>query len=113
VLRSDPGECTSEIIPKVALPTEVKFVRTLVGSMSPQQRQIVSHLEVGQVSEPLMAPDALRLVVLCEKIEPANENTPNAEKIRQQLFAEKIELEAQKHLRNLRRDAFIDIKGAQ
>jgi hypothetical protein len=30
--------------------------------------------------------------------------------VEQKLFAEKIELEAEKHLRNLKRDAFIEIK---
>ena len=112
-LRTNPGSCMDESIPKVDLPVDVKFVRTRLGAMSPQQRSIISHLEVGDVSEPLMGPDALRLVVMCEKIEPATGNLPDAEKIRQQLFAEKLELEAQKHLRNLRRDAYIDIKGAQ
>jgi peptidyl-prolyl cis-trans isomerase SurA len=95
----------------VDLPAKVQLVRTHVGDLSPQQRSIVSHLEVGDVSEPLFGPDAVRLVVLCEKVEPSEGTLPNAEAIRQQLFAEKLELEAQKHLRNLRREAFIDIKG--
>lgn len=111
-LRADPGDCLSEAVPETALPVQVNFVRTRVGALSPQQRSIVSHLEVGEVSEPLLGPDALRLVVMCEKIEPAGGALPDADKIRQQLFAEKLELEAEKHLRNLRRDASIDIKGA-
>lgn len=113
ILRTDPGSCMDETIPKVALPTQVKFVRTKMVTLSPQQRSIVSHLEVGDVSEPLPGPDALRLIVMCEKVEPAAGNLPAADGIRQQLFEEKLELEAQKHLRNLRRDAYIDIKGAQ
>lgn len=112
-LRTNPGDCISETVPMVSLPVDVKFVRTRVGAMTPQQRQIISRLEVGEVSEPLMGPDAVRLVVMCEKIEPAGGDTPDVERIRQQLFAEKLELEAQKHMRNLRRDAFIDIKGAR
>lgn len=111
ILRADPGSCDASSIPAVDLPTDVQFLRTHLGDMTPQQRSVVSHLEVGQVSEPLLGPDALRLVALCEKIEPAGGNLPDSETIRQQLFAEKLELEAQKHLRNLRRDAFIDIKG--
>ena len=113
VLRTDPGDCMSDTIPKVDLPTQVKFVRAKLGSMSPQQRAIVSHLEVGDVSEPLPGPDALRMIVMCEKIEPAAGNLPAADKVRQQLFEEKLELEAQKHLRNLKRDAYINIKGAE
>ncbi len=111
-LRTNPGECTSESIPQVDLPTQAKFIRTRLGDLSPQQRSVVTHLEVGQVSEPLMAPDALRLVMLCEKVEPSTGDLPDADAIRQQLYGEKLELEAQKHMRNLRRDAFIDMKGA-
>lgn len=112
-LQADYGSCESDAIPKVDLPTKVNFTRIKVGAMSPQQRSIISNLEVGEVSEPLMAPDALRLVVVCEKTEPSSGNLPEADGIRKQLFAEKLELEAQKHLRNLRRDAYIDIKGAK
>ena len=112
MLRTDPGTCMDTNVPKVDLPTDVKFVRTKLGSMSPQQRALLSHMEVGDISEPLPGPDALRLVLLCEKIEPAAGNLPSADKVRQQLFEEKLELEAQKHLRNLRRDAYINIKGA-
>ncbi len=111
-LQADYGSCDSEAIPKVELPTAVNFTRLKVSVMSPQQRSIIGNLEVGDVSDPLMAPDALRLVVVCEKTEPSAGNLPEAEGIRKQLFADKMELEAQKHLRNLRRDAYIDIKGA-
>lgn len=110
-LHADMGGCMDASIPKVDLPTQVKFARARLGAMSPEQRSIVTHLEVGAVSEPLTAPDAVRLVMLCEKIEPPEGNLPAAEAVRQQLFSDKIELEAQKHLRNLRRDAFIEVKG--
>ena len=113
ILRTDPGTCMDEAIPKVDLPTQVKFVRTKLAALSPPQRSLVGHLEVGDVSEPLPGPDALRLIVMCEKIEPAAGNLPAADAVRQQLFEEKLELEAQKRLRNLRRDAYIDIKGAK
>lgn len=112
-LRADYGSCMDETIPKVDAATQVTFLRARAGGMTPQQRAIVAHLEVGDVSEPLLGPDAIRLVVMCEKIEPSSGNLPDAEAIRQQLFAEKIELEAQKHLRNLRRDAYIDVKGTK
>ena len=111
LLRSNPGECTSEKIPFVTLPTDVKFVRTRLGVLTAEQRALVTHLEVGEVSDPLISPTAIRLVMLCEKIESGVDGgLPDAETVRQQLFADKMELEAQKHLRNLRRDAYIDIK---
>ncbi|MES2984534.1 MAG: SurA N-terminal domain-containing protein [Pseudomonadota bacterium] len=110
-LRSNPGDCMSETLPATGFDAKAKFVRTHFGAMTPEQRAIVNHLEVGDISEPLMSPEAVRLVMLCEKIEPSGGNVPQAEEVRKQLFAEKLELEAQKLLRNLRRDAYIDIKG--
>lgn len=111
LLRAQPGNCTEAAIPEVDFATDVQFLRMRLGALSPQQRSIIGRLEVGDVSEPLLSPEAVRLVMLCEKMEPAEGNLPDAEAVRQQLFAEKLELEAQKHLRNLRREAFIDIKG--
>lgn len=112
ILRKNPGNCDDAQLPTTPLPAQVKFARTQLGLLSPEQRSIISQLEVGAVSEPILTPEALRLVMLCEKIEPSSGNLPDAAEIRQELFAEKIELEAQKQLRNLRRDAFISIKDA-
>ena len=112
-LHDNFGSCDDETLPVTGMPATAQIVRMKLAAMSPQQRSLLSHLEVGDVSDPLTGPDAVRLIVMCEKVEPSVGNLPDAEAIRQQLFAEKLELEAQKHLRNLRRDAFIDIKGAQ
>lgn len=110
-LKANPGSCEGADIPAVTVQPDVQFVRARSGALNPQQRSLIGRLEVGEVSEPLPGPDAVRLVMLCEKIEAPAEALPNADAVRQQLFAEKLELEAQKYLRNLRRDAFIDIKG--
>jgi peptidyl-prolyl cis-trans isomerase SurA len=36
---------------------------------------------------------------------------PDREQIRQVIFRQKLELEAEKHLRNLRREAFIEVRA--
>jgi peptidyl-prolyl cis-trans isomerase SurA len=110
-LRKNPGECTSETLPPTDIPATASFARTKMGSLSSQQRNILGRLKVGEVSVPMPGREVVHLIMLCEKIEPAAGNLPDPEVVRQRLFAEKIELEAQKHLRNLRRDAYIDIKG--
>ena len=110
MLHAHPGDCSSETLPPTDLPATASFARTKMGALTPQQRSVINHLQVGEVSPPLPAPEFVRLVMLCEKIEPAAGNLPDADAVRQRLFAERIELEAQKHLRNLKRDAFIDVK---
>ena len=109
-LRTDPGSCENDLVPKTPLSTEVKFARLTMGSLALEQRSVLSRLEVGQVSEPLPSPNRVTLLLLCERSEPAAGNAQENEQLRQQLFSEKMELEAQKHLRNLRRDAAIDIR---
>ncbi len=111
-LRSNPGSCDDAALPQNTVGAVAQIIRVKLTDMAPQQRSLLAHMEVGDISEPLMGPDAIRLIMVCEKVEPAAGNLPDAEGIRQQLFSEKLELEAQKHLRNLRRDAYIDIKGA-
>jgi peptidyl-prolyl cis-trans isomerase SurA len=110
-LRASPGSCMDTNLPAMELPAQASFAHAKMGMLNPDQRAVLAHLEVGDVSAPLPGPDAVRLIMLCEKIEPAAGNLPDAEEVRKQLFTAKLELEAEKELRNLRRDTFIDIKG--
>lgn len=108
-LRSEPGSCLEQTSPNPA--AKVQFVRTPAGQLPNELRAIISHLGVGETSVPMINDSGVRLFTLCEKIDPALGNMPPAAEVRRQLFNEKIELEAQKHMRNLRRDAFIEIKS--
>lgn len=112
-VRKNPGTCNESVVagiegvdPKTI---GVKYVRTTLAAMAPEIRILVERLGVTEVSEPFATRDGVRLLMLCEKIELPSD-LPDREKVRKQLFSQKLELEAEKHLRNLRRDAFIDIK---
>lgn len=107
----NPGDCMSEVIGAPASEAKVRFLRTMVGQLPPELRSIITHLGVTEVSQPLMDEQSLRMFMLCERIDPGMGNLPPAAEVRRKLFNEKIELEAQKHMRNLKRDAFIEIKG--
>lgn len=111
-LGNNPGDCMSEAVGAPNSPAKVKFSRVTYGSLPPELKPIVADLGVTQVSQPLTSPQAVRLFMLCERIDPGMGNLPPAAEVRRQLFNEKIELEAEKHLRNLKRDTFIEIKGA-
>lgn len=110
-VKANPGQCTDDQLGAPAPDAKVRFVRTTLGAMPAELKSIIGQLSVTGVSEPLMADSTIKLYMLCERIDAMQGNLPPAKDIRQQLYAEKIELEAQKHLRDLRRDAFIDIKG--
>lgn len=115
-VRSNPGTCNESVVagiegidPKTIA---VNYVRTTLAAMAPEVRILVERLGVTEVSEPFATKEGVRLLMLCEKIELPSE-LPDREKVRKQLFDQKLELEAEKHLRNLRRDAFIDIKDEE
>lgn len=108
-LAASPGDCMSETVP--GSPAKVKYARLAYSALPPEIKPLIADLGVTEVTPPLMTESAVRMFMLCERTEPAMGNLPPVAQVRRELFAEKIELEAQKHLRNLKRDAFIEIKG--
>ena len=112
LIRNNPGSCEDTTMVPTKMPLDVKFARLKMGDLPGEQRSTIARLGVGDLSEPLVAPGKMRLVLLCERVDMSG-STADMEGLRQQLFGEKIELEAQKHLRNLRRDATIDIRSDQ
>jgi peptidyl-prolyl cis-trans isomerase SurA len=115
-VRKNPGTCTESVVAGIQgvdpETIKVNYVRTTLGAMAPEVRILVERLGVTEVSEPFATKEGVRLLMLCEKIELPTD-LPDREKVKQQLFSQKLELEAEKHLRNLRRDAFIDIKDSK
>jgi peptidyl-prolyl cis-trans isomerase SurA len=112
-IRRNPGNCDQPAVAGIdgvdTAALNVRFVRTQLDKMSPELRILVERLGVGEVTEPFATKEGVRLLMLCEKIDLPMP-VPERDKIRNQLFSEKLELEANKLLRNLRREAFIDIK---
>jgi peptidyl-prolyl cis-trans isomerase SurA len=87
----------------------ISYSRVMLSSLSPQLRPILEPLKVGEVSEPYATPEGYQFVVLCERITiPAK--LPPDDKIRERLVAERLGLESEKLMRNLRQSAFIDVR---
>lgn len=109
-----PGSCTETGLGGMKdvqdLDIEVNFIRTTLRNMAPDVRTMLEPMGVTQITEPFATPDGIHLLMLCERIDmPAP--LPKAEEVKQVLFQEKMELEAEKYLRTLRREAFIDIRS--
>jgi peptidyl-prolyl cis-trans isomerase SurA len=111
-LGKNPGGCDDGSVPSTKLPVEVAFAQVKMGSVAPEQVGVLARLEVGEVSAPMVDGKKLRMILLCERREAINA-APDNEELKQRLFGEKMELEAEKHLRNLRREATIELRGAQ
>lgn len=109
-LHGAPGSCDEKSPDDFGGKATSTFTRATYAQMPPQLRSIVEHLNVGEISDPLIAKSDFKLFMVCERSEPPP-TPPPAEEVKRKLFAEKLDLEAEKYLRNLRREAYIDIKG--
>jgi peptidyl-prolyl cis-trans isomerase SurA len=69
-------------------------------------REAVSPLAEGQVSEPILVPNGLSLLVVCGR----DDGGIDRERIRQRLLDERLSILARRFMRDLRRDANVDIR---
>ncbi|MGH6913752.1 MAG: peptidylprolyl isomerase, partial [Geminicoccales bacterium] len=80
-----------------------------LGDLPPQFAQELSDLPVNQVSLPLQGPAGVHLLMVCDR-RGAVQNVPQREQIAERLEAEQIDRLARRYLRDLRKQAFVDIR---
>ena len=88
---------------------EVNQRTAMLSELPSGLRNISETLKVGGMSSPFASAEGIRLYMLCGKKEIAGSSV-NSNKIRDSLFRQKFELEAQKYLRDLRRNVFIEVR---
>ncbi len=112
-VRNHSGSCNkldvSGVTDLETLDFEVKYLRANLSEISPQIFPLVRGLNINETSEPFASPDGIRLLKLCEKTETPISNKLK-ERITVRLKQEKLQLEAVRALRELRRHAFIDVR---
>lgn len=75
--------------------------------MSENLRTIIGNLDVGKPSEPIQIANGVLVIMVCSK---ETDEGLNPEDVEAQLSEEKIEIQARRYMRDLRRAAFIDIR---
>lgn len=88
---------------------DVTYQRVEFTALSSHLQNMLVNLRVGDVSEPFATPEGIHVVQLCERIEMPLQ-LPPVEEVRQALTMQKMESEAEKLMRSLRRDALIEIR---
>lgn len=71
---------------------------------------LIESLQPMQVSQSLTLPDGKRFYVVCGRTEPDASGLPSRDDIRQKLEDEKLEMQAQRYMRDLRRSAFVEYR---
>ena len=83
---------------------------TKLSALSEPMRRLVTPLREGGISQPIDAPEALRVVMVCSRMNVAGSELPSREQLRRTIESERMEMLSTRYLRNLRRAAFIDIR---
>ena len=78
--------------------------------LPPDVRNLVATLPLGRGSQPLQSDAGFRVVMVCERVAPPEAKAPTRADIQAGLESRRVVLLAQRYLRNLRRDAFVEIR---
>lgn len=80
-----------------------------VRSLPEQLQQLVLGLQIGQMTQPFGSlEDGVRVLMLCHRENPKSEGGPTFDQLMAQLEDERIQKRAQRYLRDLRNDAYIE-----
>jgi len=80
-----------------------------IGDLNPAVRPLVSGLKADEAAKPIRGDSGIVLVMVCARKEPPS-NLPSREDIAENLTRQRLDLIARRHLRDLRRAAFIDVR---
>ncbi|HIF09305.1 MAG TPA: hypothetical protein EYQ81_05290 [Sneathiellales bacterium] len=83
--------------------------RIMMGELPPQIRAAVADLEIGVPSDAIRTPTEVVLMVICDRKEPPDQ-APTKDSITQRLHERRMAMMARRYLRDLQRDAIIDIR---
>ncbi len=80
-----------------------------IEEIPPPLRRIVAGLPAGKVSQPIRTPDTIQLIMVCSR-KAGKIALPSREAVERRLLDARLDLLAQRYLRDLRRAAFVDIR---
>ena len=79
------------------------------GSLPDQLRNIILNLQIGQTTPPFGSPqEGVRVLMLCGRDDPQDAGAPTFEAVMNQIEEDRINKRAQRYLRDLRNDAYIE-----
>jgi peptidyl-prolyl cis-trans isomerase SurA len=110
-LRADLGDCAAmaETAANLNAPQSGRLGWLRLGDLPGGLRQAVASLPVGEVSAPLDGPEGIRLLMVCDRRDPQTES-PQREQIAERLQRERVERLARRYLRDLRKEAFVEVR---
>jgi peptidyl-prolyl cis-trans isomerase SurA len=106
--KLDPQNPTAQQIAQLEQARKLQAsVKTCETVASPQMRQLLGQLPVGQMSQPLPNEEGIMLVMVCSK-ETKNLGIPTHDQLVDRIMSERVELISRQIMRDLQRKAVID-----
>ncbi len=81
-----------------------------VRELPPQLQQLLLGLSVGQASPPFGSSERVSVLILCGRDDPEAATGPTFDQVFTQMNEQRVNLRAQRYLRDLRRDAVVDYR---
>lgn len=78
-------------------------------TISPEMRNLVSRLPIGQASEPIVQRNGVGVIMVCAKSN-AGGGAVTREEVAQSLLNQRLDAVARRYLRDLRRNAYVDVR---
>jgi peptidyl-prolyl cis-trans isomerase SurA len=70
----------------------------------------VASLGVNQISQPVPTNDGMMLFMVCQRKDPPKREPPTKEQVGSQMYLERLDMQQQRYLSDLRSSGFIDIR---
>lgn len=114
-ISKNPGNCEEKGVAGVSgldnFDIAVNMRTSPLSDLPPALRSLSEEMKIGDMSVPFASAEGVRMYMLCGKKEITSTAAANTDRIREGIFRQKFELEAQKYLRDLQRAAFIEVRG--
>jgi peptidyl-prolyl cis-trans isomerase SurA len=80
------------------------------GDLPPELKDVVMGLKIAEASKPVPARGGVGIIMVCEKKEAASA-LPSNDQVYEQIMRTRMDQMARRYLRDLRRSAYVDIRG--
>jgi peptidyl-prolyl cis-trans isomerase SurA len=77
--------------------------------ISPQMRNLVNRLAIGQASEPIVQKNGVGIIMVCGKSNTGGSTT--REEVAESLLRQRLDTVSRRYLRDLRRNAYVDVRA--
>ena len=81
-----------------------------VGTLPRGIAAVVGNLQVNQMSQPVPTNDGMMLFMVCARKDPPKRAPPSKEQVGNQLYIDRLDMQQQRYLSDLRSSGFVDVR---